>query len=361
AIAIIGTDINRESLARAQEGGYGARAVRTVPPPLLEKYFDRANDRYLVKPAVKSLVQFQYHNLVKDPCVPMGLAEFDVVFCRNVTIYFNLETTKSVANRLYGSLVPGGYLFIGHAETLWQISDRYRVVEYPQTFFYQRPAAGMAPDATAAQRPCAPLPAVPLRPPEPRPAASAEAERAQTAFERAAQAYQRKAYEDALTQFEQLCRQHPNLLRAYYMRGMILANQGRYESAAAVLQELLGRDNLYGEAYFLLGVLYQKLGELDLAVSALEKVIYIDSMAALAHYLLGELHRARRQPDKARHHYRAALRALGHRPEDDIVGYSEDMTVGTLMRACRRQLEEPAPPAVAEPMRQWSKPRRRVS
>ena len=73
-----------------------------------------------------SIVDFQYHNLIKEP-YPLGLmGNWDVIFCRNVTIYFRLESTRRVVDNFYESLNPGGYLFIGHSETLTSISDRVR-------------------------------------------------------------------------------------------------------------------------------------------------------------------------------------------------------------------------------------------
>jgi chemotaxis protein methyltransferase CheR len=343
-IEVIGTDINQRSLELARQGAYRMRAFRTMPPAYLDKYFQREDDAYRVNPEVRALVRFVYHNMVRDPYIPMGLGECDVIFCRNVTIYFPLDVTKRVVEKMFHSLVPEGYLFIGHAETLWQITNRYRTVEYPQTFFYQRPPMGKRVDAKAAPRPFVPLPVVTARTETPASARAfasrRTAPRAVTeAFTRALEAYHRKSYEDAFEQFARLSKEQPNLLRAAFMQGLILANQGRYEPAVSLLRQLLQKDNLFGEAYYLLGVLYQKLGELDQAVEALQKAVYVDPNVAVAHYQLGEVFRQQQQSDKARRAYRNAITVLEKQPGDQFVVYSEDLTVELLVKVCQQRLE----------------------
>ncbi|MBI3621234.1 MAG: tetratricopeptide repeat protein [Nitrospirae bacterium] len=344
-VEIIGTDINQRSLELARQGLYRGRAFRTMPPAYLDKYFHKDGDEYRINPEVRARVRFVYHNMVRDPYVPMGLGECDVIFCRNVTIYFPLDVTKRVVEKMFYSLVPEGYLFIGHAETLWLITDKYRTIEYPQTFFYQRPPVGKRVDVKVAPRPFAPLPVVAARsetaPPGRRSFASHRtAPPAVTeAFTRALGAYHRKAYEEAFEQFVRLSKEQPNLLRAVFMQGLILANQGRYEPAVDLLRQLLQRDNLYGEAYYLLGVLHQKLGELDQAVGALQKAVYVDPNVAVAHYQLGEVFRQQQQADKATRAYRNAISVLTTQPGDQFVAYSEDLTVGLLIKVCQQRLE----------------------
>jgi chemotaxis protein methyltransferase CheR len=136
-----------------------------------------------------------------------------------------------------------------------------------------------------------------------------------------------------------LSKEQPNLLRAAFMQGLILANQGRYEPAVSLLRQLLQKDNLFGEAYYLLGVLYQKLGELDQAVEALQKAVYVDPNVAVAHYQLGEVFRQQQQSDKARRAYRNAITVLEKQPGDQFVVYSEDLTVELLVKVCQQRLE----------------------
>ena len=88
---------------------------------------------------VRRAVSFQYHNLIKEPYPLALMGNWDVIFCRNVTIYFRLESTRRVVDNLWESLNPGGFLFIGHSETLTSISDRFEPVELGGVFLYRKP------------------------------------------------------------------------------------------------------------------------------------------------------------------------------------------------------------------------------
>jgi len=126
-VSIVGTDVSTAAIARARNGVFNDRALRLVPQAALERYFSpsdcgtrRVNDR------LRAGVDFRVHNLFKDP--PPGEA-FDIIFCRNVMIYFNKETQASLVDTIFaGALDPQGYLFIGHSESLSGFSTRFRYV-----------------------------------------------------------------------------------------------------------------------------------------------------------------------------------------------------------------------------------------
>ncbi len=123
-IEIIATDIAPSVLEFARRGVYTGRRIEKVPPEILEKYFtpDGENrEQYRINDEARKLVTFQYLNLFKNP-YPEKL---DVVFCRNVMIYFDKEHQKKLVAGFYRVLMQGGYLFIGHSETLHSISDDF--------------------------------------------------------------------------------------------------------------------------------------------------------------------------------------------------------------------------------------------
>ncbi|OYT48304.1 MAG: chemotaxis protein CheR [Desulfurococcales archaeon ex4484_42] len=114
-IAIYATDIDKEALSYARRGVYHLNSLRNVPKNILSKYFvPLGDDLYAVKPEIKKMVRFQYHDLTKDPPLPY----MDVVLCRNVLIYFSKELQCKVLLNLYKSLKPGGYLVLGASEYL---------------------------------------------------------------------------------------------------------------------------------------------------------------------------------------------------------------------------------------------------
>ncbi|HVO39686.1 MAG TPA: protein-glutamate O-methyltransferase CheR [Spirochaetia bacterium] len=123
--AIVGTDISTAVIRRARDGVYNERALRFVPPAVLDKYFTPAVDGLRqASPALRASVSFKVHNLFKDP--PPG-EPFDIIFCRNVMIYFDKATQTKLVDEIFSrALRPDGYLFIGHSESLSGFSRRFR-------------------------------------------------------------------------------------------------------------------------------------------------------------------------------------------------------------------------------------------
>ncbi len=123
-IRIFASDISMKSLEIAHRGVYPAGKVReTVLPAASLRYFDDLGGELRVQDRVRRLVQFDYHNLKHEN----GFASLNAVFCRNVMIYFDEEEQKRLVNKFYRSLIPGGYLLLGHAESLhgWNMSFRF--------------------------------------------------------------------------------------------------------------------------------------------------------------------------------------------------------------------------------------------
>ncbi len=118
-IKIIAADISLRCLEIAQSGIYNKEKLRDIPEKYLRKYFICLDDFYKVRDDVKRLVIFDYHNLKHEN----GMTDIDVIFCRNVMIYFDFEEQKRIVSRFKRILNKGGYLFLGHAESLHGISN----------------------------------------------------------------------------------------------------------------------------------------------------------------------------------------------------------------------------------------------
>ena len=122
-LTILGTDISASVLDRARHGRYGQLEVnRGLPANLLVRHFTRAGMEWEIEEPIRRMVRFQRHNLVDAwPVMP----PFDLVFMRNVMIYFDVETKRQVLSRMLGQLAPRGYLLLGASETTFNISDDY--------------------------------------------------------------------------------------------------------------------------------------------------------------------------------------------------------------------------------------------
>jgi chemotaxis protein methyltransferase CheR len=136
-VRIVGSDVSASALAFAEAARYGARAVQMADPIDLERWFQYDGDAYVVRDDVRELVDLRLHNLITD-APPFDPGEVDLLLCRNVTIYFNRGTTKALMARFHQTLSDGGYLFLGHSETLWQLSDAFTLLPLGDAFVYRR-------------------------------------------------------------------------------------------------------------------------------------------------------------------------------------------------------------------------------
>ncbi len=137
-IQIIASDINTEVLQSAKIGLYESRAIKDVPLEYLEKYFTRRHDKYLVNLNVRKSVVFKRINLM-DKNDMSNINGCDFIFCRNCLIYFDEESRKNVVSSFYESLNSGGFLFLGHSESVGRVSSAYEVQRIGDTIVYSRP------------------------------------------------------------------------------------------------------------------------------------------------------------------------------------------------------------------------------
>jgi len=125
-IEIVGTDISRDILKKAEKAQYSQFEVqRGMPIQLLLKYFDKVDENWTVKPEIKKMVQYKYWNLLEDP-KPLG--NFDIVFCRNVLIYFDAPTKGKVLETVAKMMPEDGKMFLGGAETVLGVSEKFKPI-----------------------------------------------------------------------------------------------------------------------------------------------------------------------------------------------------------------------------------------
>src|SRR5512147_1845630 len=133
-VEILASDINYSVLRAAQEGTYLEHHMDGVEYTARLRYFDKVGEKYAVKKNVKELVHFDFHNL-KTEFLPQ---RNDIIFCRNVMIYFDEAEQKRLVDKFYRCLNPEGYLFVGHAESLFGLTDKFRMIHKDNGTAYQR-------------------------------------------------------------------------------------------------------------------------------------------------------------------------------------------------------------------------------
>lgn len=139
-IHLIASDLDSEALGVARKGVYRQWSFRGVDPDIIKKYFFLKGDEYRVKNEHKSLVHFLNHNLVSSPPPDPGnrSKKFDLIICRNVTIYFAKETTSALASKFYHCLRDGGYLIVGHSEHSAENYAQFRSRIFPDAIVSQK-------------------------------------------------------------------------------------------------------------------------------------------------------------------------------------------------------------------------------
>jgi len=142
-VELIGTDISEEMLGRCRKGWYSTFEVqRGMPPELLKKYFTKDGEGWKISDRLRSMVKFRNFNLLADPAAASsGLQGLDLIFCRNVLIYFDEATRKRVFSGMAKVVKPGGFLCLGGAETVIGISDAFRILPGERGLFGVTPAA----------------------------------------------------------------------------------------------------------------------------------------------------------------------------------------------------------------------------
>ncbi len=143
-VEILATDLNERSLAHAKAAVYGDYSTRNLTPLYRQKYFLPCGNQLRVSPTVRANVSFSRLNLSDDPRMTL-MKNIDVIFCCNVLIYFDLASKRRVIQHFFNNLLPHGYLFLGQAESLFGVSEDFRLVHLPGATAYvkgERASAG---------------------------------------------------------------------------------------------------------------------------------------------------------------------------------------------------------------------------
>jgi chemotaxis protein methyltransferase CheR len=305
-VKVVATDVSQRALAVAEAGRYSERAFVMTEPVDLARWFvlDVTSGRFVVRDEVRDLVEFRHHNLVSDP-PPFTPGEVDLVLCRNVTIYFDRETTRTLMTRFHGMLRDGGYLFLGHAESLWQVSDAFDLTSLGDAFVYRRmnePAVdgrrrAVLPDRRTEDEP------MPLR-----------ADRRRSSNDRRGG--------------------EPPADPLHAVRAAVKA--GQYDEAADLAADVVAVTPLRAEALYLLGLAATNLGRDAEALITLRKAVQLDPDLGVAHFLLAGALERNGEPAAAARSYRAAAGSLAAQPAADVASELGGRSVTELAALCRQ-------------------------
>ncbi|MBI5870554.1 MAG: tetratricopeptide repeat protein [Actinobacteria bacterium] len=302
-IQILGTDLSESALATAQRGWYAERRLNGMDRLHREKYFRQSDGGYRVVEPVRRMVHFVRHNMVTDPLPISIFGTCDIVFCRNVIIYFTHETAKYVIEHFFDILNPGGYLFLGHSETLWKMSAKYSLVEMGDAFIYNKPlprsleGRRFIPDRRLRDAPLPPGVTADRRLSEERRDARSEADLIDDPQAEPVTAEDGQERTDPLVS-----------------KARTSIDLGENDKAVELLLDAIKRNGDTAEAHFLLGIAYERKNDLEMAAESFRRTIYCDNTHGLAYFHLANTLERLGSFKGAVKEYRNAVKALKDDP-----------------------------------------------
>ncbi len=351
-ITILATDINPRFLKKASRATYNEWSFRDAPRWLKERYLTKVKDgHYEVVSNIKKMVAFSHLNLAEDayPSLLNNTNAMDIIFCRNVLMYFTPEQTKETIQNLYNSLVDGGWLIVSSIETSPVLYSQFTSVNFHGLTVYKKNLS-LQPEYPAPNfsiRLNLKLDALDfnLSPAESEPAVASylelppllEAEEEKTTV------IQPTPYEEALALYEEglYAKAADRLLSLLYggqadsrtalLLARTYANQGRLVEALEWCEKVVTGDKLNPGLYYLQATVLEEQGDMEAAAASLKRALYLDHDFVLAHFTLGNLSLRQGKPRQADKHFENAISLLEAYPKEAIIPGSEGITAGRLM------------------------------
>jgi len=339
-ITLLATDINPRFLRKAEAGVFGPWSFRGAPARLKERYFRAAaNDRFEIQPEIRRLVRFEQLNLMDDvyPSAANDAHDMDVIFCRNVLMYFTAAQAAKVVRNLHRAQSQDGWLIVSPSDSPQVLSPPYRKVNLDGAIVHQKtsqvevaatPAAMPKSDTAAGIAVMAALasaarPSAPAKRPDP-------VEQAVDPYVQSEALYAQGRYEEAARILSGVLAARPNSAAALGLLAHCLANQRKLPDAMKRCEEWVVTDKMNPASHYLRSVVMQEHGSAEAAVQSLLKAVYLDPGFALAHFALGNIARARGRFPEAEKHMNNALRSLGKLSPGHVLPESDGITAGRL-------------------------------
>ena len=353
-ITILGTDINPRALAKAESGSYGEWSFRNAPDWLKNSYF-RATDngRYEIIASVREMVTFAYLNLTENtyPSLTNNTHAMDIIFCRNVLMYFEPALATQVLHRHSLSLADGGWLVTSPTEASQAMPETLEIVNFSGAILYRKNASGRV------RQPASPLPQPAVSPeqivfspaavtqrtmPQPAVIVVNKAPPKPPGYQQALALYRQGRYHEAAAQAETLLGNRQDRLQVLHLLARIHANQGELSKARQWCRQAIDTDRLDPVGHYLLAVVLLEQGLADDGKQELKRTLYLDPDFALAHFALGNLCRQQGSSKDARKHFDNALLSLAAQPTEELLPEAEGLTAGRLaeiIQTLRKQEE----------------------
>jgi len=358
---ITGVDIDSKAVANARNGLYGKSSFRGVDPAMLKRYFEPAGpELHRICDAIKGQVRFEVVNLL-DYLQSTGLGKLDIIFYRNVSIYFPPDVQKKIFGSLAELLNDGGALIVGASETLHHDLGILSLVQCNGLFYYgkqpllsiaDRRATRRSPEPPARQdktphlhqshefvrpqaekaRPVPPKPVTPKTEP-----GAADPKRQ---FDLALAKARENRHDEALEILEAIISADRSFVQAHGLKASLLLNIARHDDALGASETMLELDPLCREAYLMLGIIARHRGDDNEAFKRFREALFIDSSCWVAHFYTAEIMYTRKEGKRARSSYESVLRLLekGSQADPGKAFFPLSFNVQQYISICRHKL-----------------------
>jgi chemotaxis protein methyltransferase CheR len=301
-IEILATDINTRSLHKASQGIYSSWSFRGTPPWVRRTCFESAaNDRAAINSDLKKMVRFAPLNLTDDDYAPLSNCSggFDVIFCRNVLMYFTPMSMRKVIRQLYRYLAADGWLIVSATETSQELFSEFATVHLGDVTLYRKTIAR--------------LPAALALP-----------------YDEVSGLSEKGCYEAAGQMAAVLVSQNGRDAQAMFLLARNCANQGKLAEALAWCDKSIAVDKLAARAHYLRATILEEQNSITEALLALRHAVYAEPQFVLGHFALGNLTLKHGMPKESQKHFENVLLLLARYGPEDIVPESDGLSAGRL-------------------------------
>lgn len=359
--SILGVDINQSMLQRARRARYSAWSLRETPSAWTQRYFRREGDEFVLDESIQSAVSFEAINLVEPAATQLSQASYDIVFCRNALMYFTPEQFARAVGRLALALVPGGFLFLGHAETLRGVSQDFHLCHCKDAFYYQRREGPLR-----SRHPTPPLEAVfevATDSPAPPPVSDGWFDAITQSSDRVNALHTGTPASTLLASTEHEATQHHSQLLGLLekeqftdalrllqsaapsddadhalLQAVVAAQAGRFDTARELCQSLLQRDELNAGAQYVLALCHEHGGDTERAVYHDQLSAYLDPGFAMPRVHLGLMLKRRGDGPAASRELREARRLIEREDASRLLLFGGGFGRPALLALCDAEL-----------------------
>ncbi len=331
-LTLLATDIHLRLVERAREGIYRQWSFRNCPDWLKQLYFTRKDSDFEIAPAIREMVSFDYLNLAEDiyPSLFTGTNAMDVIFCRNVLMYFDAEAAQKAIDSFHRSLVDGGWLVAGATDAPSSFYSRFEPVRFQGATLYRKSDRKTKPKPADFSKKEIRIPAPPVVRQKNETREKKKIPVVENPLEVARRFYDEGRYDEAIDALEESLSCGLPLSEAMTLAARARANQGRLREAREWCEKALVRDKLDPSIHYLLAVITEEEGNPKSAIAALNRALYIDPDFVMAHFKLAGLKARTGRSSESRKHFQCVMSLLTAREGDEILPESEGITVGRL-------------------------------